>query len=314
MIAIIALLVGMLLPAVNSAREAARRTDCANRLRQVSLAALNYETANRRFPPGYLGPADLSRAVRSREGDALDTQWIGVLVSVLPFLELDTVFHRVDTDLSVERMAPPYWTNQGSWQVSQWSLSLFHCPSAPSGPPHEFCVDVMTTYSIENEDTIVLDGYPWHVSQVEQGHTNYVGSMGYAGRTGNRQANQWEGVFYNRSKTTHGRIKDGASHTLLFGEAVGTLVRGRGFTQGFSWIGTACLPTGFGLDPAINNSETTRYEAHWSQFSSAHAGDVIQFSLADGSVHSLTRDLDQDLFDASGGVREGMLVTDFVDP
>jgi len=55
-IAIIGLLVGLLLPAVQAAREAARRMSCTNNLRQVGMAAINFETANKRFPPGILFP------------------------------------------------------------------------------------------------------------------------------------------------------------------------------------------------------------------------------------------------------------------
>ena len=61
-IAIIGILIGMLLPAVQQVREAARRTQCANNIRQLSLGAMNYESANMRFPPGWLSNDNTSLA------------------------------------------------------------------------------------------------------------------------------------------------------------------------------------------------------------------------------------------------------------
>src|ERR1700759_2284447 len=89
-IAIIGILVALLLPAVQAARESARRSACSNNLRQVGLAALNYESANKRLPPGYLAtlvnynkPDDPQDPCNSANCDG-PHQEIGVLVFLLP--------------------------------------------------------------------------------------------------------------------------------------------------------------------------------------------------------------------------------------
>ena len=76
-IAIIGILIGMLLPAVQQVREAARRTQCANNIRQISLAALNFESANTRFPSGWQSN---DNTIEGGPGWAWSTE-------LLPFLE-----------------------------------------------------------------------------------------------------------------------------------------------------------------------------------------------------------------------------------
>ena len=75
-IAIIGVLVSLLLPAINAAREAARRTECTNNLRQLGLALANYHGANKRFPTGVAG----GEVARPEQG-------YGWAVALLPFLE-----------------------------------------------------------------------------------------------------------------------------------------------------------------------------------------------------------------------------------
>src|SRR5437762_2202913 len=86
-IAIIAVLIGPLLPAVQKVREAAARMTCSNNLKQLGLAAQNYESANRVLPPGYLGSyPDIGSP------SLTNCQMVGVLAFLLPYIEQDNAY------------------------------------------------------------------------------------------------------------------------------------------------------------------------------------------------------------------------------
>ena len=91
-IAIIGILIGMLLPAVQMVREAARRTQCANNCRQMGLAVLNYESANMVFPPGW---------ATGTINDPLDEPGWGWAVPALPFMEQGNVFDQIDQTVAI---------------------------------------------------------------------------------------------------------------------------------------------------------------------------------------------------------------------
>jgi prepilin-type N-terminal cleavage/methylation domain-containing protein len=92
LIAIIAVLIGMLLPAVQKVREAANRMSCANNLKQLGVAAHNYQSTYGKQPPGYLGP--VPNDLRPPYDDHINIQWVGCLVYLLPYLEQENICSR----------------------------------------------------------------------------------------------------------------------------------------------------------------------------------------------------------------------------
>src|SRR5262249_203250 len=114
-IAIIAVLIGLLLPAVQKVREASARTKCANNLKQIGLAAHGYHAAQQSLPPGYLAPApDSDGPTDSRPG------W-GWGAFLLPHLEQDNLYRGINFNVSVQ--------DPQNAAAVQTMLPVFLCPS-----------------------------------------------------------------------------------------------------------------------------------------------------------------------------------------
>src|SRR5262245_11324307 len=113
-IAIIAILLGLLVPAVQKVREAANRTTCQNNLKQIALAAHTYASTYRVLPPGWLGPKPPGTTYA--DSDAMwnagaNAHWIGVLPYLLPYLELDNLYSRLKINWDVNGDGDPWMTN-----------------------------------------------------------------------------------------------------------------------------------------------------------------------------------------------------------
>lgn len=135
-VSIIGLLVALLLPAVQSARNAARRLSCVNRLRQLSLGVLNYESAERRFPPaGRLRPVDREPGVSWR-------------VLLLPFIEEPALF---------EQIQPLPDGGAQNWELRNSRVATLMCPSMPERETTQISHYEAINGAGENGDRLVLE-------------------------------------------------------------------------------------------------------------------------------------------------------------
>jgi prepilin-type N-terminal cleavage/methylation domain-containing protein len=300
-IAIIAVLIGLLLPAVQKVREAANRMSCTNNQKQLGLACHNYQSTYERLPPGYLGPLQNER----EPIDYDNFQYLSTLVFLLPYIEQDNVWK----ELQRVNPEPGYFSLDGVGQV--WYLKLFGgqaenirigstriktflCPSAPDSTNAASGIGMAAHYAHHNTPLFVLINPtprrlpPSHPAFSSLGRTNYGAIAGMFGRGSNTQLltvipqgglSKYEGLFTNRSRNSLGSVADGTSHTLLFGEFTGGSRSGQvGVDYAATWMGFGCVPT-FGGMSNHNNGE-------WWHLSSAHPG-IVNFGLADGAVRAL---------------------------
>ncbi|MEX0641138.1 MAG: DUF1559 domain-containing protein, partial [Pirellulales bacterium] len=143
-IAIIGILVALLLPAVQAAREAARRAQCTNNLKQVGIALLNYEGVKRVFPAGRHGcdVADTTR-VCGCSGEPVKEDGASAFVELLPFMEENTLYDLVHYDRgglwSYEQAYEIFFPDADRKKVATTRLASMVCPSSTAAPTCDTC-------------------------------------------------------------------------------------------------------------------------------------------------------------------------------
>jgi prepilin-type N-terminal cleavage/methylation domain-containing protein len=285
-IAIIAVLIGLLLPAVQKVREAAARTRCQNNLKQIGLAAHNYHSANGMLPPGVLGPSQ-AIVYPASSGSAA---WLSNLALLLPYVEQDNLYRRMRVNGSADRPVGPAWFSiDENYNAALTKISTFACPSDDPYPifanPVGRIVSRIYTASESGGPVIAIGYHEVRDYDGDQpGLTNYLGVAGNAGYTANTSSSnwdQWVGVFNSCSKVSLSDVTaaDGTSQVLMFGEIVGnTRTSATSTTEyAFTWIGCGLTWNNYGLPNTF---------ARAFAFGSRH-GTVVNFVSADGAVRSL---------------------------
>jgi type II secretory pathway pseudopilin PulG len=279
-IAIIAVLIGLLLPAVQKVRDAAARSQCSNNLHQIALASHNYHSSFNTLPTGMNNNSNPGT-------NGGGPTYIGVLGYLLPYMEQQNIYNNIPISFFSPFANPspgPWWGNTGSDTpaalAARARIKSFECPA--DGMLYQYSYGVFVAYT---ENGYTLTGYYWPgtytLSQVPNwGNTNYIASAGALGNvsgSGDQYYGQWVGPYFTGSNTPMATITDGTANTIAFGEMLGGSGKGiRDFAT--TWIGAGALPTAWDLiDPC-----------QWYSFGSNHTA-VVQFAYCDGSVHMLRK-------------------------
>lgn len=277
-IAIIAILIGLLLPAVQKVREAAARSTCSNNLKQISLACHNYESATGFLPPGGVGtPRGTPFGWGAPHNSAHSF--------LLPYIEQENIYRLFSTYQNPQGMttgllifennptlpttpAPMHWyANTINFNVARNRIKTYECPSDATRESNTNGVFI-ATYA---QDYTFTGGYYPNPTGNQFGKTNYLGCAGAIGPSVSAFWNRYRGALFNRSQEKIATMTDGSSNTILFGE---TLMGGQpNRDYAVSWLGGGYQVTAWGLP---NNS-------FWYTFGSFHPG-VCLFGRADGSV------------------------------
>jgi prepilin-type N-terminal cleavage/methylation domain-containing protein/prepilin-type processing-associated H-X9-DG protein len=328
-IAIIAVLIGLLLPAVQKVREAAARMKCSNNLKQIALGLHNYHDANGIFPPGgqqkdangnvidHCPPAAASGGNNNGRG----TERAGWSVLILPYIEQDALFRQFDLNRSFwpRHLNPSQPSDNFNWNIMYRSAlgvtpSIYLCPSNHRSGQDSRHLDYVA----------VMGGGP--LPGTPNTPPEFLPRCTGTGAATTNRAYFTNGFFYNNSKTRITDAIDGSSNTYMVGETwfmrkLGDASVGENWP---SWAATidplgsvnasyqgmtsatrainSPLPTL--ADGSLNFTDSQFF---MTTFASQHSGGA-NFALGDGSVHFVTETLDLNVHRALGSLKDGVPV------
>ena len=323
-IAIIGVLIALLLPAVQAAREAARRSKCLNNIRQIGLACLNYELTHKQLPQG-------ARPNLSEEsGTYLGRNGLSFHVTILPFAEFANMSDSILNIISDKTETATVWgktTTSEPDVLADEDIKAFRSISVP-------------TYLCPSDDSII-DDFTLGSTGEELPSRSYYGITGSAfsrnpGLTEDYiGSGSWvmnkDGALYYGSNVELRSVSDGTSNTFLIGERWYTkrawIVGGRAISQNSIVLYSSnnldrrypinaplhpnnyyVSHVAFGNNPEMSPGGSQEVGLHDLYFGSFHPGGA-HFGLIDGSAHFVRDDVDLDLYLAMGSIQGGEVVS-----
>jgi prepilin-type N-terminal cleavage/methylation domain-containing protein/prepilin-type processing-associated H-X9-DG protein len=264
-IAIIGVLIALLLPAVQSAREAARRAQCTNNLKQIGLALHNFENSNRHYPPAFaiptngLSPAQkaaIHPAILAQLPDQFGANWMAMAtlqnpilhswhVFVLPYMEQQQVFNSYNLMFNAVGL-PGQTTNHANHTAITTVVTSFLCPSNSTGEPFDNNGSSSIPLGALTGQNITVRDFRAAISDyaVNDGIEPRVWQAGFADPPSSRsmpEPDKIKGLLFGNTLRRIAEVRDGMSNTFMISECAGRpalwtrSVTGQGYVSGGGW-------------------------------------------------------------------------------
>jgi prepilin-type N-terminal cleavage/methylation domain-containing protein/prepilin-type processing-associated H-X9-DG protein len=329
-IAIIGILVALLLPAVQAAREAARRMSCSNTLKQLGLALHNYHDTYKRF-----AIASTHNDLNSGPNDGnVNNPWVAgpwrkgsMLVKILPFMEQTPLFDSInfmgDVDAQLSRALTANPPGLGFGGANGKKMSVYICPSDGTTAKYVTNVEGFYNYAPNIGNQNMSAQYGCNVFPNDSFNTRAAGILGGnlfrnggSGHGGSNTSNGISGVFSRyRYSASFSEISDGTSNVIAMGEILpgcGDHHRGGWWNSNALWTATTgginyntCGKMGVRIDGTTSFPCNDYRNWMTSQaYKSDHPGGA-QFVFCDGSVNFLSNTVDYLTYQQMGSRNDG---------
>jgi prepilin-type N-terminal cleavage/methylation domain-containing protein/prepilin-type processing-associated H-X9-DG protein len=269
-IAIIAVLIGLVLPAVQRVREAASRAKCQNNLKQIGLACHNFALTNGYLPPGILGDCVPTAGPADIGVDPLNAgPYAGCLAFILPYVEQQSVYSQLQVNWNVRQVSGPIWYYvPANVEAARARIPIYLCPS-----------DNMEERRLQANSFARFSGiYLWYCYENSNSVPVRTHWGTLTGTWNGLQISRYRGVMLQVTRTELNIVTpeaianaDGASNTLMIGEYIAA-------KGPHTWMGSGSRPTLYCIPES---------PLDWGDWASRHAGRLVNFVMADGSVRAI---------------------------